>query len=267
MGNDTQRLQLALKAEAEREHRPDFDPGTIDGARGPKTKAAIRAWAQWANEQAHGIDISVFQPNNDWQELVRVGVSFVAIRASVSTGKDALFHKHWAAAKQAGILRAAYHFFAPWQDPIKQARLVVDQLGADRGELPIVLDDEAVAPKAKEGQPAPIPVTQSQLIQRTGECLTELERLTQRRPIFYTYAAFARQYGLGKFFNGYPLWEADYREGPPTAPSDWPYLFHQRLGDTGRQPGVYTEDGKNLQPCDLDRFRGSLEQLKAFAGR
>lgn len=254
MGKDTARLQRVLKQEG-------FDPGPIDGIRGDKTREALRKWAVIAHEQPHGFDASAYQTSIDWAACKAAGVAFVALRSSVSTASDKLFSQHWAGSKAAGILRGAYHFFTPWQDPLKQARLVVSRLGVDRGELPVILDVESVAPKQKEGQPAPIPVSTAQLVQRAGECLTELERLLGRKPLFYTYASFAYSHNLGKAFPGYGLFLADYREGPPELLGGYgSYLFHQYAGDAGRQLGV-------KGPCDLDRFNGSMQQLNALAGR
>ncbi len=251
MGTDTLRLQTALKREG-------FDPGPLDGKRGKKTNAALAAWSDMADDQVKGIDVSHYQTSIDWPKVFQSGVRFVAVRSSVSVYQDKLFLQHWAGAKNAGILRAAYHFFAPWKDPVQQAHIVVSRLEQNPGELPVVLDVEAVAAASKEGAPTPVPVTTKQLIDRTKVCLDELEKLTKRIPIFYTYSAFARQYGLGAIFGKkYKLWLADYREGPPTAPPDWPWLIHQYAGNGGRQVGV-------KGPCDLNRLKASLSFLQSL---
>ena len=250
MGRDTTRLQLALKAEG-------FDPKGVDGIRGPNTREALRQWSDQAATQLHGIDVSHYQTKIDWEACKKAGVSFVAIRASVSVYLDKLFLQHSAGAKAAGIPRAAYHFLAPWQDGIKQAQLIASRLAQNGTELPVVLDVEAVAPSAKKGEAPPTPVSRAQLIDRAGACLHEIEKLTDRKPIFYSYSAFVRQYRLWEAFGGYPLWIADYREGPPTVPVEWPWVFHQYAGDGGRQVGV-------TGPCDLNRSKHTIEQLAAL---
>lgn len=248
MGNDTLRLQMALKAAGE-------DPGPLDGNRGPKTREALRRWAEKAHTWAHGIDVSQYQTSIDWAACKAAGVSFVAIRASVSNSLDKLFLQHMVGAKAAGIPRFAYHFFAPWRNAKEQASLFASRLLQNGTELPPVLDVEAVAPKAKEGQPAPVPVSRQELIDKTAVCLEDLEKFLGRVPVFYTYSAFARQYKLSEVFGKkYKIWIADYREGPPTAPEDWPWLIHQYEGDGGRQVGV-------KGPCDLNRVNGSMEDL------
>jgi len=241
------RIQKALKAEG-------FDPGPLDGVRGAKTQAALRQWSDWANKLPRGIDISAYQPVVDWVTL-RAQISFVAIRASVSMSKDSLFTEHWAFAKASKILRSAYHFFAPWRDAKAQAQLLWSRIEKDPGELPVTLDVEAIAPK--DGKP----VTTQQLIDGTGIMIEEITKLSGRKPIFYTYSAFAQQYQLGRLWGNLPLWLADYREGPPTVEgTGWSqYTLHQYLGDTGRIEGV-------KGACDQDRFRGTLAELRALAG-
>lgn len=218
--NDTERLQRALLAESIRQHRPDFHPGAIDGIRGPKTRAALLAWARWAHAQPQGFDGSAYQPHIDWPGVAAAGVRFVALRTSASMSRDSLFVKHWRSARGCNILRARYHFGAPWRPPTPQAELCVSEDPGDLGELPIVADIEAVAPKQKPGQPPPTPVSTSQLIQWAGQFVTDLKRLSGRVPIFYTYSAFITAHNLAPFFNTFPLWLADYREGPPTAPKE-----------------------------------------------
>lgn len=241
------RIQKALKAEG-------FDPGPLDGVRGDKTRAALRQWSDWANKLPKGIDISAYQPVVDWVTL-SIQISFVAIRATVSLSKDTLFAEHWANAKRQKILRSAYHFFAPWRDAKEQAQLLWSRIEKDPGELPITLDVEAVAPK--DGKP----VSAQQLIDGAGTMVGEVTRLSGRKPIFYTYSAFAQQYQLGRIFGNLPLWIADYREGPPTIEgTGWSqYVFHQHLGDTGRIEGV-------KGACDQDRFRGTREELLKLVG-
>lgn len=244
----SERIQKALVNEG-------FDPGPIDGVRGAKTKAALQEWQQWAMQMPKGIDISHYQTKIDWPLLAKE-ISFIAIRASVSTGKDKLFTQHWQNAKSVGLLRGAYHFFAPWRDAKTQAALLWSRIENDPGELPPVLDVEALKPPR-----GGVAISSNILISWVGACLQEIERLSGRKPILYTYSAFAQQHQLGKAFGDYLLWLADYREGPPTvAGGHTQYTFHQYLGDTGRQVGV---EG----PCDKNRFRGSLSELKALAKR
>ena len=256
--NDLKRIQAALKAEG-------FDPGPIDGKNGPRTDQAATAWETERAGWARGIDISSYQPRVDWATVAKDGVSWMLARASVSVYKDALCDDHIKAAKAAGLLVGAYHFFAPWRSPEEQAKIFLAQVKGLPIDLPLVTDVEALAPKAKEGEPAPIPVTTAQLVERTAAFMAIVEKETGRRPTLYTYSAFSTQHKLGVAFGAtHRLHIADYREGPPTVSAGWGrYAFHQHAGDNGRQAGVLLPKGK-LSPCDLNVYRGSLEQLKLF---
>lgn len=252
MGNGTKVLQANLKREG-------FYQGAIDGIRGAGTIEGVRKWATKVHGQPQGFDASAYQADIDWEACRVAGVTFVFLRCSVSIYPDKLFKKHWAGAKEAGILRAAYHFFAPWQNAKAQAELVATRLDDDHGELAFILDVESLAPKAKEGEAPPTPVTKQELIHRIDDCLTEIERLLGRRPILYTYASFAWEHSLGASFPNHKLALADYREGPPELLGGYTqYAFHQYAGDTGRQVGV-------KGPCDLDYFNGTLEELMGMA--
>jgi nucleoid-associated protein YgaU len=61
-------------------------------------------------------------------------------------------------------------------------------------------------------------------------------------------------------FSEYPLWIAHYTEKPrPRLPKGWKRWTLWQYTDQGRVSGI---GGR----CDLDRFRGSLAELRAFAG-
>jgi len=245
------RLQNALK-------QAGFDPGKLDGVNGPKTSAAFSKWVVTASKKPKGIDISHYQPQVNWPQLSQ-HISFIFLRASASLSKDRLFDVHRKGAKSVHIPWGAYHFFAPWQDATAQAELVLSILGEDRGDLPIVADVEALAPKAKKGKPNPKPASTQELVDRAGVFLEALEILSGRVPIFYTYSAFSAEHKLGEVFGAkYPLLLADYRSGPPTISKGWAQVIgHQYQGDLGRQIGV----GEGKWPCDLDRLEVSVEVL------
>ena len=228
---------------------------TEDGINGPQTSATLNKYKVWKSTQPKGPDVSAYQPHIDWDKLSK-SADFIIMRSSVSLSKDKLFKEHWSKAGAAGLKRGAYHFFTPWQDPIKQAELVVSQLGDDTGDFPVFLDVETVAPKAKKGQPAPKPASSSELISKVKACLEALEILTGVKPIIYTYSAFSQAHKLGYVFGKeYKVWMADYREGPSTLERDWKQVIgHQWIGDQGRFEGV---EG----PCDCNYLEVKLEEV------
>ena len=228
---------------------------TEDGINGPQTSATLNKYKVWKSKQPNGPDMSAYQPHVDWDKLSKTA-GFVILRTSASLTKDTLFKDHWSKAKAAGLKRGVYHFFTPWQDPIKQAELVVSQLGDDKGELQIILDVEAVAPKAKKGQPPVKPVSREVLVKNVKACLEALEILTGHKPVIYTYSAFSQMYKLGFVFGkDYKVWMADYREGPSTLEKEWEMVVgHQWVGDKGTFEGV---EG----PCDCNYLEVPLGEI------
>ncbi|MCP4427148.1 MAG: hypothetical protein GY803_21895, partial [Chloroflexi bacterium] len=126
-------------------------------------------------ERALGLDVSQYQSGIEWQLVAPNGISFAFIKASQGDSRaDSMFADHWAGAKDAGILRGAYHVFEPGLSPTLQAEhfyKTVAQTG-DFGELPPVLDMEKTSSSAE----------------KIREYLSEIERLFGKKPVIYTRA-------------------------------------------------------------------------------
>jgi lysozyme len=242
------RLQTGLK-------RLGFYQAKIDGIKGPKQMAAMSKYQVFKQKTAKGPDISHYQTKVDWSRL-KTTADFIILRTSASTSRDKLFKEHWVGAGLAGLKRGVYHFFAPWQDANKQAELVLSQLGDRKLDIRVIADIEALAPKAKKGQPAPVPVSTKELIAKARVFLEALEVLTGHKPIIYTYAAFDIQHKLGEAFGKeYDLWIADYREGPASMGKGWARVVaHQWAGNNGVWDGV-------TGPCDCNYLEGSLDDI------
>lgn len=95
-----------------------------------------------------GIDVSKWQDDNttpqqiDFNKAKRAGAYFVFIKASQDVYADPDFAYNWNAAKAAGLIRGAYHFFDYRKSPKAQADYLTSLLKNDWGELPPVLDFE-----------------------------------------------------------------------------------------------------------------------------
>ena len=68
-----------------------------------------------------GIDVALWEPNIDWAKVRVQDIRFAFIKASQADFTDPRFDSHWVGAKQAGILRGAYHFLDPKVDGKLQA--------------------------------------------------------------------------------------------------------------------------------------------------
>lgn len=219
-----------------------------------------------------GIDVSKWQPTVEWAKVRADGIAFAVPKASQATWQDALFAKHWKGAKEAGLLRGAYHFYTPDAPPLKQLDAYSKALGDDPGDLPPVLDIEC-----KTTNPA-------QLAKDTLVWLTEAEKRFGRKPLIYTAAWYWNPTMLigGK----YPEWAADYQlwvaaypvsTGAPSLddlaagkykallPKSWTDYALWQYSEKGRVDGVAT-NGKPAN-TDLNIYRGTLENLAHWLGK
>ncbi|MFY0253074.1 glycoside hydrolase family 25 protein [Chitinophaga sp. 30R24] len=198
------------------------------------------------NYKIHGIDVSKFQKDINWQAVKQMQVDdirivFAFIKATEGiTRQDALFQQNWDQAGKAGLIRGAYHFFYATRDPLKQAINFHNVVELQSGDLPPVLDIET-----SNGQPPAV-------IRSTARIwLEEMEKVYKVKPIIYTNIHFYETY-LGDEFDRYPLWVAHYyqKERPR---SDRSWLFWQH-SDLGRVNGIRTT-------VDFDVFRGDSVAL------
>jgi lysozyme len=197
-----------------------------------------------------GIDVSVYQQVVDWPQVKAAGGVFAFARVSDGVNTpDTRFIANWQGMKAAGIVRGAYQFFRPSQDPIAQADLLLaklDEAGplAD-GDLPIVMDMEATDNQSTA-------VVQA----RMQAWLDKVEKATGRAPIIYTAPFMSTAIGNG--FTKYVLWVANYGVTCPTMPAAWKQWTFWQTSGSGTFGGV-------RGPVDLDEFNGTLADLLAFA--
>ncbi|HEX8888253.1 MAG TPA: GH25 family lysozyme [Pyrinomonadaceae bacterium] len=225
-----------------------------------------------------GIDISHYQWHNgqppNFSQVVQTK-SYCIIKASDGAADhDATFKTNWALAKAQKTILGAYHFFRALHDPIAQAKNFINQLtepfGA--GQLPYMWDiEEDLANRHDPKSDRWKLIQQSERIQRIAAFDAEVKRQTGAKSMIYTRANFFDPYfgnGISGNFkvSDLPLVIVDYRKKKATNPEmskAWlqagkTWTFHQYSG-SGKCPGIQTD-------CDLDRFNGSLDELKAFAG-
>src|SRR5688572_22629007 len=78
--------------------------------------------------EIHGIDVSRYQQRISWEsvkamQVNEIKLSFAFIKATEGAGNvDPYFKRNWRKAKEAGIIRGAYHFFIASKDGTKQAQ-------------------------------------------------------------------------------------------------------------------------------------------------
>lgn len=201
--------------------------------------------------EIHGIDVSRHQRNIDWEAVSKmnhndVSVSFAFIKASEGrTVIDEYFKDNWKDAKEAGIMRGAYHFFRPHLGAEEQINLFVRQIPKlEKGDLPPVLDIEL------KGSCPP-----ARLRKNLKRWLVLAEKHYGVKPIIYTNWGFYKSYLNTDEFKKYPLWIAHYKTPDLNQKiSSWHFWQHtDRAKINGIRGGV-----------DFNVFKGEESELKSL---
>jgi len=235
---------------------------------------------------AVGTDIHSSSSPTDWTALYNAGCKYIFIKAGENAWADKAFSTNWQKAKDAGMLRGAYHFFHWEVKTVKeQAQAFINAVGTDQGELPPVCDFEPVPDFSKTPR-VMFPLQKPQtMTDRLKQWLQIVEDKFGRKPIIYTSASFMNSTGINKnmapWLTDYPVWlaqypwapgtKADYRDpnagptpgpGMPTLPGnfkDWSWSFWQWSAHA-RMDGF-----PQNQDVDLNYFNGSYEDLLAWS--
>lgn len=195
----------------------------------------------------HGIDISHYQENIDWERLRNASlnsspVSFVFIKATEGvTLLDDNFNLNFFKARQNDFVRGVYHFFVPNIDARAQALFFLKQVHLEPGDLPPVLDVEKIGD-----------LTVPQLQKAVKTWLDIVEKEYGVKPIIYTGYRFKLSYLNSPQFDEYPYWIAHYYVEKLEYKGKWSFWQHTDCGKvTGIQGNV-----------DCNIFNGTYEELK-----
>jgi lysozyme len=197
----------------------------------------------------HGIDVSKYQQQISWEAVrgmkvrnIRLGFAFIKATEGNSS-RDAYFMRNWRKAKEAGIVRGAYHFFIPSKDGKTQARNFITRVNLQRGDLPPVLDVEQISR-----------VSPANLRKEMNAWIREVEQYYGVKPIIYTNADFYKQY-LSGYYEDYPLWVAHYfQPHRPRISREWSFWQHS---EKGRVNGIASR-------VDFNVFNGDSAAFKAL---
>lgn len=192
-----------------------------------------------------GIDVSHWQGTINWTSVKNSGKRFAFCKATEGTTyTDPRFASNWAAMKNNGIIRGAYHFGHPGSSAVNQANRFCDVVRPTSGDLQMMLDLEATDGVSPSGVRSWVVAFINQIVARTG-----------RPGIIYTGFYFWRDSaGNGSNLNC-PLFLAYYGTNPTAyVPAAWPYFTFWQYTSTGSCPGVSGN-------VDRDAFNGSLTGL------
>lgn len=197
-------------------------------------------------DKVYGIDVSHYQGEIEWDSLkqgnAEFPMQFVFIRATAGKdGLDSEFKDNWDGAKQAGLIRGAYHYYRPDENSLEQANSFIKRVKLSKGDLPPVLDIEK------------IPAGQSMDSLKSGlkKWLKRVEVHYGMKPILYSGESFYSDF-LKEEFKGYNLWIANYSFFADEIKKEW--LFWQ-FTDKASVGGI---DGN----VDVNIYNGNAAALR-----
>ena len=200
----------------------------------------------------HGIDVARYQNRIDWKQVRRANVSFAYIKATEGGDHlDERFTENWHAARRAGVLRGAYHYYYFCRTAAEQARWFIRNVPRDVKMLPPALDIEwnPLSPTCKL-RPEPRKVRR--------EMRAFLQHISQhygKRPVIYATPDFYQDNQLWRI-SGYDFWLRSVADHPSERYPGRNWAFWQYTS-TGVVPGIEGD-------ADINAFKGSAEQWQAW---
>ncbi len=201
----------------------------------------------------HGIDVSKFQGDIDWNKVADSGVKFAWIKATEGGDRaDERFQANWIGAKAAGVPHGAYHFVYWCRPPLEEISWFEQNAPVEDDALPPVLDVEATptSPTCHRH------LTQEAAIADMKVMLAEMERHYGKRPIIYTTVDFYEAILSDGAFMDYPIWVRSTKYPPAVKYGPRAWHFWQYQSDAW-VPGIGTR-------VDRDAFYGTGEQWEEF---
>lgn len=179
------------------------------------------------NFKSHGIDISRYQGDIDWNVFFDQAdsiISFVYCKATEGISHvDDHYVQNREALRQHNKAFGVYHFFTPSLNAESQADHFLNNYSPNANELPPVLDVETES------------VSDSKLIARMKEWLEIIEDKTGKRPIIYTSYHFYNTKFKNEF-KDYQFWIANYSYRNDRMKDD--RIIHWQYSDKGGVPGI-----------------------------
>ena len=194
----------------------------------------------------HGVDVSHYQGEIDWDMLAAQDIQFAYIKATEgSSHVDDRFAENYREAKQTGLRVGAYHFFSFDSPGATQAEHFIETVEAFDGMLPPVVDVEFYG--NKEADPPDPEEVRTQL----QTYLDAVEEAYGLRPVIYaTYESW--ELYIENQFDDYPLWIRDIWKRPETS-IDWTFWQYT---NRGRLKGL-----SGVEPyVDLNVFKGTVDE-------
>lgn len=195
----------------------------------------------------HGIDISRYQGNIDWEMLRNASIQSSPVRFVFIKGTEGVsivdenFNLNFYQAKKNDFIRGVYHFYTPDVDAARQAQFFMKQVHLEPGDLPPVLDVEKAGDLSKED-----------LQREVKKWLSLVQERYKVKPIIYSGYKFKMKYLSDSLLNTYPFWIAHYYVDKLSYKGPWHFWQYT---DSGKLKGI-----RGNVDCNL--FNGNLEELE-----
>jgi GH25 family lysozyme M1 (1,4-beta-N-acetylmuramidase) len=199
-----------------------------------------------------GVDVSHFAGHIDWVAMSK-RFTFAYLKATDGDRlKDASFEENWSRARDAKVVRGAYHVFRFCSSAKAQFDAITKVVPADSDALPIAVDLELYGTRFDAGC-ASVPVVEAR--KNVLALLTKLKARYGKTPVIYGLHNNAELLNDPAFKN-YPFWLANYTRaafvGASAGRSAWTFWQY-----TDHDEGTST-------PLDRNVFNGTSEQFASF---
>jgi len=201
--------------------------------------------------EVHGVDVSRWQGDIDWDRLRTQGANFAYIKATDGGDHlDPMFKTNWRKAREAGVRRGAYHFFYWCRTAGEQADWFIRNVPREANALPPVIDVEWNGESACKQR-----ISRERVLEKIRVFAEKLQRYYGQRPIIYTAPDFYRDNLQGELLD-YPFWLRSVAAHPSDLYPGRKWLFWQYSG-SGLTDAV---NGK----IDLNVFHGSGDEWHSW---
>jgi GH25 family lysozyme M1 (1,4-beta-N-acetylmuramidase) len=173
-------------------------------------------------DEVYGIDVSGWNPTIDWDAVVAGGIGFAYVKATEGTTfQSSEYYNQYDGAKDAGLIRGAYHFARPENSSgYDQANWFADAGGNwtdDGWTLPGALDIE----HNPYGDTC-YGLSPSEMEDWVIDFVDQYETRTGRAPAVYSTAYWWDTCVGSDGFGDLTLWVAHYGTSSPNIPDGWP---------------------------------------------
>lgn len=202
--------------------------------------------------EVHGVDVSHYQGEIDWQVLAGEGIEFAFLKATErSDWLDETFERNLKDALAADLRVGAYHFFSFSSSGVAQAEHFIACVPTDADLLPPVVDLEFYGSYLND------PLDREMVQNELNDLLAALEIEYGKKPILYVTEESYDAYIAGSYAD-YDIWFRDVIKRPKLSDGrEWTFW---QYSNRGRLKGYAGEE----RFIDLNVFVGTKEEFSKY---